>query len=185
MYEDDGFSDDYLNNPKNSAITNISFTIDEKRLVKLAQALCDVMILSCLSQSWSGQHSYGASSQCWSVHWYPIITNVPASTTILLARYTSATHSRHFVSFNMFVVIVIISSHQLTRLLLMVIKYHTVLWETLYLTIIMTAGLILWTVRDFYNNAELKITFEMCPVNCPSIPKFVRSNKILFGHLRF
>ena len=35
MYEDDGFSDDYLNNPKNSAITNISFVIDEKRLVKI------------------------------------------------------------------------------------------------------------------------------------------------------
>ena len=35
MYEDDGFSDDYLNNTKNSAITNISFVIDEKRLVKI------------------------------------------------------------------------------------------------------------------------------------------------------
>ena len=35
MYEDDGFSDDYLNNPKNSAITNISFIIDDKRLVKI------------------------------------------------------------------------------------------------------------------------------------------------------
>ena len=32
MYEDDGFSDDYLNNPKSSAITNISFVIDESRL---------------------------------------------------------------------------------------------------------------------------------------------------------
>ena len=40
MYEDDGFSDDYLNNPENSAITNISFIIDEKRLVKICLFCC-------------------------------------------------------------------------------------------------------------------------------------------------
>ena len=64
MYEDDGFSDDYLNNPKNSAVTNISFIIDEKRLVEICFLCCMIMnVLSCTSQSFSAQHSYGTSSQ--------------------------------------------------------------------------------------------------------------------------
>ena len=61
MYEDDGFSDDYLNNPKSSAITNISFVIVEKRLVKICFLRDD--FISSTSQSFSAQHSYGTSSQ--------------------------------------------------------------------------------------------------------------------------
>ena len=124
MYEDDGFSDDYLNNPKNSAITNISFII-EKRLVKICSFCCMIMNFSCVHLSPSllniamepvasaaDQFIGMPSSRMYQIA-LPYFWPGSCTSNSSLYMYMYMLHFFHMLV----VVIMMFSSHQLTRLL--------------------------------------------------------------------